>query len=105
LGIKEIVLINWFPPGQSFNGACFIQELIIPLAAMLQTGGRTNGVPFTLLHMDNAKPHHFKSNFEQMTQLEFKRATNPLYSQDIALSDFSSSVGSKANSRDNPSLR
>jgi hypothetical protein len=88
LGIKRVVLINWLSPGQSFNGACFIQEVIIQLATMLQAGWWINGVPFTLLHMNNAKPHNFKSNFEQMTQLEFKRITHLPYSRNVAPSDF-----------------
>jgi hypothetical protein len=54
--IKEIVFINWIPPGQSYNGAYFSQEVIIPLAAMLQAGWQMNVVLFTLLHMDNDKP-------------------------------------------------
>jgi hypothetical protein len=36
LSIKGIVVINWLLPDQSFNGAYFIQEIIIPLAAILQ---------------------------------------------------------------------
>jgi hypothetical protein len=88
LGIKRVVLINWFSPDQSSNGACFIQKVITSLATVLQAGGRVNGVPFTLLHMNNAKSHNSKSNLEQMTQLEFKRIIHPPYSRDIAPSDF-----------------
>jgi hypothetical protein len=86
--IKMVVLINLLLPDQSFNGAYFSQEIIILLAAILQTGGRGNGVSFTLLYMDNVKLHNSKSNLEQITQLGFKRAIHLPYSQDIALFDF-----------------
>jgi hypothetical protein len=62
--------------------------VIIPLAVMLETGRQANGVPFTLLYMDNAKFHNSTSNLEQMTQLRFKRVSYPPYSADIAPSDF-----------------
>jgi hypothetical protein len=55
---------------------------------MLETGRQANGVPFTLLHMDNAKSHNSTSNLEQMMQLGFKRASHPPYSADIEPSDF-----------------
>jgi hypothetical protein len=38
--------------------------------------------------MDNVKQYNSKSNLEQMTQLGFKRDSHPLYSPDIAPSDF-----------------
>jgi hypothetical protein len=64
LGIKEVVFINWLSPGQSFNGVYFSQEVIISLAIMLQAEGQANGISFTLLQIDNAKPHNSKSNLE-----------------------------------------
>jgi hypothetical protein len=86
--INRIVLINWLSPGQSFKGAYFSQEIIILLATILQAGWQRNEVPFTLLHIDNGKPHNSKSNLEQMMQLGFKRAIHPPYSQNITPFDF-----------------
>jgi hypothetical protein len=87
-GIKEVVFTNWLPPGSSFNGIYFSQEIITSLAAILQTEWWPNEILFIMLHMVNAKPDNFKYNLEQMTQFGFKRAFHPPYTQDIVLSDF-----------------
>jgi hypothetical protein len=79
------------PTGLVIHGTYFSQKVIIQFKAMLQAGGRANGILFILFilfYMDNAKPHNSKFNLEQMTQLGFKRAIHPSYSQDIAPSDF-----------------
>jgi histone-lysine N-methyltransferase SETMAR len=96
--IRGLRLINWLPHGASFNGAYFDENILQPMASELHAGEKKKHCPWPLLPMDNARPHTSKRNLARMEELRLKRVAYPLFSPDIAPSDFFSLAGSKANS-------
>jgi hypothetical protein len=91
-------LINWLPHGASFNEAYFDENILQPMASELHTGEKKKHCPWPLLHMDNTRPHTSKQNLARTEALRLKRVAHPPFSFNIALSDFFSLAGSKANS-------
>jgi hypothetical protein len=58
------------------------------MTAELQGEERSECHPWTLLHMDNEKMHISKWNLARIEELLFKHIADPLFSLDIARSDF-----------------
>jgi histone-lysine N-methyltransferase SETMAR len=88
LGNSGITLVDWLPQSASFSGEYFNENILQRIAAELNGGGKKKHSPWTLLHMDKAKPHTSKRNLARMEELHLKRTPHPLFSPDIAPSDF-----------------
>jgi hypothetical protein len=61
-----LTLVDWLPQNASFNGQYFNENILQRIAAELNGGGKKKHRPWTLLHMDNAKPHRSKRNLARM---------------------------------------
>jgi hypothetical protein len=79
-GIRGMMLVNWLRQGAPSKGEYFNQEILQPLAAEPQGEGRPKHRPWTLLHMDNAKPHTSKSNLVIIEELYIKRTAHSVFS-------------------------
>jgi hypothetical protein len=58
--IRSMILINLLPQGASFNGAYFNEKILQSMIAEFQGEKKAKHCPWTLIHMDNAKPHMSK---------------------------------------------
>jgi hypothetical protein len=73
---------------------CILQQRVVQprncpaVGAELQGEGQLKHPPWTLLHLDNATPHTSKPNLAIMEELRPKCTAHPLFSLDIAPSDF-----------------
>jgi hypothetical protein len=88
LNIGGMILMNWLSQGASFNGAYFNEKNLQPMAAEIQREERAKHCPWTLVHMDNAKPYMSKWNLAIMEELHLKRTAYPPARHEIAPSNF-----------------
>jgi hypothetical protein len=80
--------MNWLLQGASSNGAYFNQRIFQPLVVELQGQSWSKRYPWTLLHIDNTKPHISRSNLAIIKELHLKRTARLPFSPDIAFFDF-----------------
>jgi hypothetical protein len=88
LGNSGITLVDLLPQNASFNGEYFNENILRRIAAELNGGRKKKHRPWTLPHMDNAKPHMSKRNLARMEELHLKRTAHPTFSPDMASLDF-----------------
>jgi len=86
-GISGIVHRCWLPKGERLNAEFVLNNVLQPISDLLQSDA-ADQKPFTLLHMDNARPHTAVLIFERLRSLRLRRAPQPPYSPDLAPSDF-----------------
>ena len=94
---KYMVLIFWnphyfylvklLPYGMKFNSNYFINEILEPINEMI-TPLREEIDQNIILHFDNARPHNSNKVIQYLESHGMDRAPQPLFSPEIAPSDF-----------------
>jgi histone-lysine N-methyltransferase SETMAR len=81
------LLVNVLPRRHKFNSDYYITEILSPIADWLSTQVR-KGERKLIIHSDNACPHTAQRSLQFLKQNRMKKALHPLYSPDLAPSDF-----------------
>jgi hypothetical protein len=55
--IRGMILVNLLPQGASFNGAYVNEKILQSMTAEVQEEEKAKHCPWTLVYMDNTKPH------------------------------------------------
>jgi hypothetical protein len=77
-------LVDALPKGQKVNASYYINTVLQPLLE-----SRSNGPgPGLIIHADNARPHITQKTLIFCRENRFETALYPLYSRDLAPSDF-----------------
>jgi hypothetical protein len=80
-------LIKFLPKGFKFNASYYVTQNLDPLSVQRGTQiGRTNRK--LIVRADNTRPHTAKVTLDFRERNTMKRVPHPLYSPDLALSDF-----------------
>jgi histone-lysine N-methyltransferase SETMAR len=80
-------LANILPKEFKYNAVYYVTQILDPLSKWRRTQvGRTNRI--LILYADNARPHMVKMRSQFMEQNSMQRAQYPVYSPDLAPSDF-----------------
>jgi transposase len=77
-------LIDALPNGQTFNASYYIDMILQPLSESRATEPGAG----LIIHADNARPHTAQKTFEFCRENRLEMAPHPLYSPDLAPSDF-----------------
>jgi hypothetical protein len=91
-GVHGIAHYCWLPKDCTLDSPFFCEEVLSPLAQKMRPNSK-NRKPLALMDVDNAWVHTAKATQEKLDVFRFTRTTQPLYSSDIAPSDFFFSVG------------
>jgi hypothetical protein len=80
-------LIKVLEKGRKFSAGYYIAEILEPLSQWrsIEAAGNERKL---LVHADNARPHTTKLSTQYFNENRMKSAPRPLYSPDLAPSDF-----------------
>ena len=86
--IQGIIQGNYLSKGQTINSDYFINILIEKLHPAIKEKRRGKIRKGILLYMDNARPHTAHKSIAKIHELGYETLPHPLYSPDLAPSDF-----------------
>jgi histone-lysine N-methyltransferase SETMAR len=87
-GIHGIAHYCWLPKESTFDSPFFWKEVLIFLAPKMQPNSKQTRKRLTLIHPDNARVYTPSAAQEKLDVSPFKCTLQPLYSPNIAPSDF-----------------
>ena len=87
-GVNGIYIVDFLPYGRSYNSSYFVEHILNRIVETKADIWSESDFKRIWLHLDNCRVHNSKVSIEKYEEYGFKRAPHPVYSLDIAPSDF-----------------
>jgi hypothetical protein len=87
-GVARFHAIDWMTTQRTFNSQYFLGHMMVPLVSKAFPQGRRRRAPRLYCHLDNCRFQISKVSDNFFAENEIVRVPHPLYSPDLALSDF-----------------
>jgi hypothetical protein len=83
-----IHILHCLPEDRLFNAAYFIDHVLSKIEKLLDVRAAASEKQNFILHMDNSLVHRSKAGMERVEAISLEFAPHPLYSTNLAPSDF-----------------